>query len=108
MTSLTQTQIKASDFLTEVLTVAEYDSLIEAACSTYIETVVEKGIALDWPEFVNVYKQVWGQAKDMDFSDFDIPNAPELPADDFDEWVDQMESDYGDYDASIRSGIPAF
>jgi len=96
----------------ETYTKIMFDEMIESASASYVQAMTEHGSALAWNDYVQVFRNIHEANFNVDFSAFPTPPAPQAEVeDDFNQWVDEMESEFGDMaDATIaiQSGIGMF
>lgn len=91
----------AVNIKTEDETVAEFAFIQDAAYQALQDSRARfKFFSLSYEDVLNIYVQEWTKAG-WDFSGM-------LPQSGFDQWVDQMESDFGLAYQQQYSGIPAF
>lgn len=95
------------DWLT-VLFKAHYQEMVDLAASSHIQNKINN-LPVSWQITYNAYVQVWRSQFGQDFSCFPTPQEPvvDIP-NDFDQWVAQMESDFGLAYQQQYSGIAAF
>lgn len=88
-----------------------FNEMIRSARRAYIQMGLDGLPRMPWADFVAVYGRVWGNHHEVDLSSFAVPDEPVVPDAAFEQWVAQMESEFGDMaDAQVqqRTGMPMF
>lgn len=106
MAILTKTVTDSNDFRALLLEL-DYEQTLDMAKAAYIQYRTQN-IPMPWDMLYRAYMQSALQIRGLDFSGFTMPEAPEVPGDDFEAWVEQMEGDYADAYGQQYSGIAMF
>lgn len=88
-----------------------YHEVARAASYEYMRVVCKGVLRMTWEDFYAVFRQVWESYHEVDLSPFPVPPEPEIVNPGFEQWVQEMEAEFGDMsDAQIqqRTGVPMF